>query len=215
MQLKHFVPAVVLVLGACSATTGSGVRFFVGEGATPRADDRIPAQLEQISKEWARIAAPGVLVVGDVGALDALDGKQLRAMHKAFAAGGSADDFAARMGGVTSIETYGLAGFVRLERPAVVRAADVGAVGFASQGGSLFGSTGDLVAARSEADGMLVLDKVLCQEKAPGFNACAARYLRGHFDQAGVELDGDLQPKRGGRRIDPATYALLPQGGAQ
>lgn len=215
MQLKYIVPAIALALCACSTTTSNGVRFVLGEGARARPAAPVSPQLEQISKEWARVAAPGVLVVGDVGALNALDGNQLRAMHKAFAAGGSADDFAARMGGVTSIETFGLAGFVKIERPAVVRSADVGAVGFASQGGALFGTTGDLVAARSDADGMLVLDKVLCKEKDAGFKACTARFARGHFDQAGAELDGDLRPKHGGRRIDPASYALLPQGAAQ
>lgn len=215
MQMKYVVPAIALALGGCSATTGNGIRFFVGEGATPRAQDGVPPQLEQIAKEWARIAVPGVLVVGDVGAMNALDGKQLRAMHKAYAAGGSADDFAARMGGWVSIETFGLAGFVRLERPALVRLADADSVAFASRGAALFGATGDLVAARSDAEGMLVLDKVLCRQKADDFKTCTARHMRGHFDQAGVELDGDLQPKRSARRIDPASYALLPQGGTQ
>lgn len=214
MHTKTILPAVALALSACSTTTSNGVRFFVGEGATPRSETVAP-QLEQLAKEWARVAAPGVLVVGDVGALNALDGAQLRALHKAFARGGSADDFAAHMGGLTSIETFGMAGLVKLERPAAVRLADVEAVGFVSKAGELFGATGDLVAARSDADGLLVLEKVLCKGAAPGFKACAAGYVRGHFDPAGAELDGDLQPKRGGRRIDPASYALLPQGSAQ
>lgn len=215
MQIRYIVPAIALALSGCSVTTGNGIRFFAGEGATPRPEHSAPPKLEQAAKEWARIAAPGVLVVGDAGAMNTLDGKQLRAMHKAFATGGNADDFAARMGGWVNIETFGLAGFVKLERPAVVRLADAESVGFASPGAALFGATGDLVAARSDADGMLVLDKVLCREKADDFKTCAARYVRGHFNQAGLELDGDLLPKPSGRRIDPASYALLPQGGAQ
>lgn len=207
MRITYLAPAFLLALTACSTTTGSGVRFFVGEGATPRHEEKV--------LPLARIAAPGVMVVGDVGAMNALDGKQLRAVHKAFAKGGSADDFAASMGGVTSIETLGLAGFVRLERPAAVRVADMDAVGFASSAGALFGTSGDLVAARANDDGVLVLDKVLCKDKAPDFKACAARYARGHFDLAGAELDGDLQPKRGGQRIDPVTYAALPRGAVQ
>ncbi|MYN05635.1 hypothetical protein GTP41_26430 [Pseudoduganella sp. DS3] len=214
MQTKYIWPAIALALSACSTTTGNGLRFLVGEGATPRYETAAP-QLEQLAKEWARVAAPGVLVVGDVGAMNALDGAQLRALHQAYARGGNADDFAARMGGLTSIETFGMAGLVKLERPAAVRLADVGAVGFVSKAGELFGATGDLVAARSDADGLLVLEKVLCKGSAPDFKACAARYVRGHFDPAGAELDGNLQPKRGGHRIDPASYASLPQGGAQ
>ncbi|XLZ69082.1 hypothetical protein ABT364_21420 [Massilia sp. SR12] len=214
MHTKYIWPAIALALSACSTTTGSGVRFFVGEGATPRTEQVAP-QLEQLAKEWARVAAPGVLVVGDVGALSALDGAQLRALHRAYARSGSADDFAARLGGLTSIETFGMAGLVKLERPAAVRLADVDAVGFVSKAGELFGSTGDLVAARSDADGLLVLEKVLCKGGAPDFKACATRYVRGHFDPAGVELDSDLQPKRGGRRIDPASYAVLQRRSAQ
>ena len=195
MQFRFILPAAALALAACSTTTSGGQRFFVGEGATPRPEDAMPRHLEQLTKEWKRNAAPGMLVVGDVGAL-----------HKAESPG---------FAGWTSIETFGLAGFVQLERPAAVRQADAARVGFAPPAAALFGSTGDLVAARAGADGLLVLDRVLCQAKAEDFRACIARYARGHFDQAGAELDGDLQPRRGGRRIDPATYALLPQGGAQ
>jgi hypothetical protein len=215
MQFKYIAPAIALALCACSGTTGSGLRFLVGEGAAPHADGRTPPQLDRLAREWARNATPGVVVVGDVGALNTLDGKQLRILHQAYAAAGSADDFASHMGGWTSIETFGLAGFVRLERPAAVRLADVDAVGFASAAGTLFGVTGDLVAARSGADGMLVLEKVLCAEKSAGYRTCVARHARGHFDAAGAELGADLKPKREGRRIDPANFALLPQGGAQ
>jgi len=224
---KHFIAvAAALALSGCSTTYSNGVRFLVGEGATPRAGDGVPPQLDQLATEWARSAAPGVLVVGDIGALNAMDGKQLRAFHQAYAealakrdparaVGASADDFAASMGGLSSIETFGLAGFVKLERPAAVRVADMGTVGFASTTGALFGSTGDLVAARGDASGMLVLDKVLCKEKSAAYKECMSRYARGHFSQAGAELDGDLQPKRNGRRIDPANYLLLAHGGAQ
>ena len=194
MRFTLFLPAVALVLCACSAST-SNIHFLVGEGAKPRAKDSLPVELEQLKKEWARKAVPGVVVVGNVGALHRLETTDIA--------------------GWTSIETLGLAGFVRLDRPAAVRAADADSVGFAAAGGALFGTTGDLVAARAGADGVLVLDKVLCKEAREEFRACMKRFARGHFDQGGYELDSDLQPKRGGKQIDPVTYALLQQGGAQ
>lgn len=193
MRFTTFLPAVALALCACSATTSKNIHFFVGEPVTPHVRDSLPPELEQLKKEWARKAAPGVLVIGNVGALHRVE--------------------AADIGGWTSIETLGLAGFVRLDRPAAVRLADVDNVGFASSGGALFGTTGDLVAARAGADGVLTLDKVLCKEAADDFRACSKHYARGHFDQGGNELDSDLQPKRDGKHIDPITYALLQRSG--
>ena len=195
MRLTTFLPAVALVLCACSATTSNNIHFFVGKPATPRAKDSLPPEIEQLKKEWARNSAPGVLVVGNVGALHRIE--------------------APDVGGWTSIETLGLAGFVRLDRPAVVRLADVDSVGFASAGGALFGTTGDLVAARAGDDGVLTLDKVLCKEAAEDFRACSRQYARGHFNQDGNELDSDLQPKHDGKHIDPVTYALLQRSGTQ
>lgn len=186
MRFRFFLPALALALGACSATTSNNIHFFVGEGATPHTKDSLPPELEQLKKEWARKAAPGVVVVGDVGELHKVE--------------------AAEIGGWTSIETLGLAGFVRLDRPAAVRRADLASVGF---------TTGDLVAARAGSDGMLIIAKVLCKEADPNFRACMKRYARGHFDQGGNELDSDMQPKRGGKQIDPASYALLSQRGTQ
>ena len=194
MRLTSFLPAFALALCACSATTSNNIHFFVGESAKPRATDSLPPELEQLKKEWARKAAPGVVVVGNVGSL-----------HKIEAPG---------IGGWTSIETLGLAGFVRLDRPAAVRLADVDGVGFAPAGGAMFGTTGDLVAARAGADGVLMLDKVLCKQADADFRACGKRYARGHFDHGGNELDSDMQLKRGGKQIDPVSYVLQPQEGA-
>lgn len=195
MRFTFFAPALALALGACSATTSNNIHFFVGEGATPHARDSLPPELEQLKKEWARKAAPGVVVVGNVGELHKVD--------------------AADIGGWTSIETLGLAGFVRLDRPAAIRQADLASIGFASTGGALFGTTGDLVAARAGSDGVLIIEKVLCKETGADFRACMKRYARGHFDQGGNELDSDMQLKHGGKQIDPANYALLPQRGMQ
>lgn len=192
MRFTTFLPAVALALCACSATTSNNIHFFVGEPAAPNAKDSLPPELEQLKKEWARKAVPGVLVVGNVGAFHRLE--------------------AAEIGGWTSIETLGLAGFVRVDRPAAVRLADVGNVGFASSR-ALFGTTGDLVAARAGADGVLTLDKVLCKEAADDFRACIGGYARGHFDHDGNELDSEMQPKRDGKHIDPMTYALLQRSG--
>lgn len=191
---KSIIVIAVLALSACSTTNGNGIRFFVGTGESDNQNkaaiargERVAPELDVLAVEWARHSAPDVIVIGDIGTLNALDATQMRAFHQRYAnalaqrqsgyrLAGNADDFASGMGGWSSIETYGWAGILRLERPAAVRAADIPAIGFVGGTSSLFGATGDLVAARGDRDGMLVVDK------------------------------------QDGKRIDPASYAVLPSG---
>jgi hypothetical protein len=65
------------------------------------------------------------------------------------------------------------------------------------------------VAARTNADGLLVLERVLCRDGAPDFRDCVQRFAKGQFDRRGAELGADGKAKEGGRRIDPANYSLL------
>ncbi|WP_230371246.1 hypothetical protein [Paludibacterium denitrificans] len=61
---------------------------------------------------------------------------------------------------------------------------------------------------RSNADGVLILDRVLCQDKDPEYRTCAKQFERGRFDATtGQELDG-FKPKTNGVQIDVATYKL-------
>lgn len=81
---------------------------------------------------------------------------------------------------------------------------------FASAAGSLLiGTTGDLVAAKLDDDGLLWLERILCKDDAT-YHACAGDYEKGIFDKnTGQELDRDRKPKPNGRVANIETYRKL------
>lgn len=127
----------------------------------------------------------------------------------------SQKDFVAEVGGGTSIETFSVPGVFNVRSPVLVRNADLDTIGFASTAGSmLLGTTGDLVAAKSNLDGLMLIDRVLCKDSAADYRDCAAQYQRGRFDlSSGAELDRSMQPKENGAHIDTTTFKILPTKG--
>ena len=85
-----------------------------------------------------------------------------------------------------------------------------GDVRFPSPAGVFWGqATGDLVAARSNADGFYIVERVLCRDDAE-YSACADQYVKGVFDSStGFELDGKLRPKNAGKTIDINSYKFV------
>lgn len=225
------IVAAALALAACS-TTYEGLRFGVGTGHSDEyvakqrreAAARVPAEVAQQASSWAGSSRAEVIVVGEAAVLSPMAPAQRQVFYQEYAKAAAQrvpgrhldlDEkrFVAEIGGWSTIETYGVAGLLRFEQPAAVRAADIGRIRFASVVGNLLlGATGDLVAARSNTDGLLVIERVLCREGEPDRSACAQRYAKGQFDGRGAELDSDLKVKPGGRRIDPVNYALLGSG---
>jgi hypothetical protein len=74
-------------------------------------------------------------------------------------------------------------------------------------GAMFFGNpTGDLVAAKNNADGAYVVDRVLCF-RGPDYRQCDSQYRRGAFDgTTGQQIDEDAKPIDSGKRIDPTSY---------
>ncbi len=73
----------------------------------------------------------------------------------------------------------------------------------------MFGASGDLVAARSDRDGLLWIDRVLCKADR-SYEACAQKYTIGVFDEnTGRELSRDGQPKADGEWVDISSYLRL------
>lgn len=69
--------------------------------------------------------------------------------------------------------------------------------------------TGDLVFARSNSDGVFVIEKRLCNSKFE-FSKCRKRYSRGIYSAAsGLELDRKFIKKKKGKKIDLRTYEVL------
>ena len=70
--------------------------------------------------------------------------------------------------------------------------------------------SGDLVAAKTNADGYFLVVEKLCQE-GYGYFECSGQYEMGLFDAStGEELSyGSLKPKKSGERIDPQTFKVI------
>jgi hypothetical protein len=81
---------------------------------------------------------------------------------------------------------------------------------FASAAASfVVGASGDLVAARTDRDGLLWIDRVLCKADR-AYPTCAEKYAIGVFDQnTGRELERDFKPKADGEWVDVSSYVRL------
>jgi hypothetical protein len=147
---------------------------------------------------------PHLVVVGTKGPLHSLSVKQRDELQ---AADAKLQD---QPSGWASIQTSGipLAGSWRIR--ALVPATLSQDLGFApAAGSSVFGATGDLVAATSDRDGMVWMERVLCR-RGDGYRECARKYQIGVFDlNTGQELARDRKPKTGGALVDVTSYVSL------
>ena len=164
-----------------------------------------------VSKDGAGFASKpravqgGVLIVGTTG--------PLRTFGEA-----ERDDFSRRNVGVASEKIAGWASIQTFSIPLVVNeryrvlvpATVAQDTHFASAAASfVFGASGDLVAARSDRDGLLWIDRVLCKADR-SYQACAQKYAIGVFDEdTGRELGGDYKPKPDGEWVDSSSYLRL------
>lgn len=230
--MKNMALAVYACLVVGCTMTLDGKRHVIGAGES--AEHRHAAHAQQLAREQdeeirrlarrlARHVAPAnVVMVGETGALSMEDAGLRRRLYRAYVEEMAlrAPDhpvtldepaFVAQLAGWSSVETFGLAGFVKLDQPMAVRAADLSRTQFARSADALIrGATGDLVVARAGNDGVLVMDRVLCRRAAPDFSDCAARHVRGRFDaRTGVELDSDWRPRKDGRVLDVASYQAV------
>jgi len=147
----------------------------------------------------------GVLIVGTTGPLRTLNDKEC-------------DDFYRRNAGVAPEKIAGWASIQTLSVPLVmnvryrvlVPASVAQDTHFASAAASfVFGASGDLVAARSDGDGLLWIDRVLCKADR-AYTACAQKYSIGAFDEnTGRELGRDYKPKPDGEWVDISSYLRL------
>ena len=231
-MLKWISSIVVLAIAAsgCSVTAD-------GIGPAHHApDDKKVAQVrEQLQENAATSTAtkpatgdtvsagvqPGILVIGTTGPLRTIEDKSRDGFYAAYlkVAGQwhpgeppamDAATFQARLAGWASIQTFGIPGIGNVRLRMLVPANIVHEAQFASAAGSLlFGTTGDLVVARSDNDGLLWLERVLCRDDS-SYHVCAKRYEPGVFDEnTGQELGRDRKPKANGGAVDVVTYMRI------
>lgn len=221
--------ALVISLSGCAASR-DGIR--IGSGPSDSDIARFKSQLEDSAKKTtAKKAAaaalapesrPGMLVVGETGVLHELDPKKSAQNYKEFsdiaqkwhpgiAPYVSEDEYTRRIAGWTTVEIYSIPGIMSFKIGAAIPAEYMGRINFASVAGAwLINSTKDLVMARSTADGILVIEEVLCASSRDDYKVCAAQYVRGQFDAvSGVELDRSAKIKSDGARIDTTTFKKI------
>ncbi|MDN0081597.1 hypothetical protein QU487_02330 [Crenobacter sp. SG2305] len=230
MKLKSLLAILAIALTGC-ASTADGFKF--GRGGSPSSSDIEKAKQQlasnvkssSVKKAIGVATAPtvelGIIVIGTVGPFRPVDGekrhqfyvsydKEAQKFHPAKGNVLSEEDFVKTIAGWTSIEVFSIPGVMNQRLPALVKETDRDQVTFASTFGSfMLGSTGDLVAARSNADGELILNRILCHDKDPNYRACAVQYERGRFDaNTGQEVADGFKPKSNGALIDVTTYML-------
>lgn len=224
---------LVLVLAGCAVTAdGIGPAHHA-----PDADkvSQVKDQLQQNAQAAAPAAAradivtavtPGIVVVGTTGPLRTIEDKNRAGFYAAYlkaadqwhpgtAAMMNHEEFERRLAGWASLEIAGIPGIGSIRMRMLVPEGVVHDTQFASTAGSfLIGTTGDLVVARTDDDGLLWLDHVLCRDDH-GYASCAKDYQKGVFDKnSGQALDRNRKPKPHGATLDLASFKVVTQPGA-
>jgi hypothetical protein len=152
--------------------------------------------------------APGILIVGTTGPLRTLDEQQRDDLYRAYLASPSRErpgelhplspaEFQERSAGWASIQTSGIPLVGSLRYRVLVPA-------------SAAHAKADLVAARSDGDGLVWIDRVLCSKADRNFESCTEKYQSGVFDaESGRELGRDRKPKANGEWVDVSSYVRL------
>jgi hypothetical protein len=166
-------------------------------------------------------AQPGIVVVGTAGPLRRIEDKDRAGFfaayqqvaekwHPGVPPAMDAATFQGKLGGWASIQTFSIPGIMNTRIRILVPIKVSGDTQFASAAGSfLFGTTGDLVAAVSDGDGLLWLDKVLCHD-GTGYHDCSKAFTVGIYDKVtGRELDRERKVKPKGKVVDVSTYTTL------
>jgi hypothetical protein len=232
--------AVSLVINGCSTNSSKdpghdGTRLF-GGGPTSAVDfEKMKSQLEQNARSSAAKsvaegaiagqARPGIVAIGKVGSFRKLDpdvrpefykksyARTAEKWHPNSPAVMTEEEFIKGVAGYTAVVTWSIPSVIARSTTAAIRVEDVSRIDFPGpRAANFLGSTGDLVVARSNADGIFFVTDILCKESGADYKSCAAQYVRGSFDQTtGAELEKDMKPKSDGNRIDVTTYKVIPK----
>ena len=182
-------------------------------------------------------AQGGVLIVGTTGPLRTLNDAERNDCYRGYVAAASeshpgeaahageaspgaatpgappvltAAEFQEKIAGWASIQTFSIPLVMNLHYRVLVPASVAKGTPFPSAAASfVFGANGDLVAARSDRDGLLWIDRVLCKADR-SYEACAQKYAVGVFNEnTGRELGRDYKPKPDGEWVDISSYLRL------
>lgn len=190
--------------------------FGVREIFVPVESDE--AAESQVPPGWS----PNLLVVGTVSAYRKLKGRRLEKFYSSYVEFGekvhpgapvaySPDEFASTFSGWTRLKTFTIPLTWGHYTSSLVPVALQDEIKFPYASGAFLGQeAGDLLVARLNADGYLVVEKVLCKDDSDYFD-CAKKFEKGFFDATtGRELNRrTLVPKEKGDWIDPITFFTI------
>jgi len=164
---------------------------------------------------------PGILIIGTTGAFRAIKDKDRAGFYAAYVKVAAqwhpgetpsldAAAFQEKLAGWASIQTFGIPGVMSWRTRVLVPRTLVHDAQFASAAGSfVFGTTGDLVVAKTDHDGLAWLERVLCRDDS-SYHSCAEKYQAGVFDEnTGQELAHNRKPKQDGGSVDVTSYLSL------
>jgi len=220
------VLAAGLLTGCAVSKDGLGlVRTAPSASQIARTKDQLQSNLDASAAAHEAAAAgtvfPGILVIGTTGPFRTIDDKDRAGFYAAYVKMAAewhpglppamdATTFQQKLAGWASVQTFSIPGVVSSRIRVLVPSTLAHDTKFASAAGSvMFGTTGDLVVAKGDRDGLLWLEGVLCRDGAD-YRACTENYLAGIFDEnTGEELARDRKPKRDGARVDVTSYVRL------
>ncbi|MEV4780117.1 hypothetical protein [Burkholderia sp. LMU1-1-1.1] len=221
--------ALATSLAGCAASR-DGVRLGTGpsDSDIARIKNQIAENAQKSAAKRAVTAAimpdskPGILVIGETGVLHELDPSRRKKNYKEFTdiaekwhpgqtAYWDENEYHRRIGGWTTLEIYSIPGVIALKLSSAVTKEQTSSINFASAAGAwLINSTKDLVIARSNEDGISVIESVLCSSSLEDFKKCSDQYVKGQFDAlSGLELDRSTKIKPDGARIDVASFKRM------
>lgn len=221
--------ALAVALVGCAASR-DGVRLGIGPSDSDivRIKNQIADNAQKSVVKRAVAAAvtpdskPGILIIGETGVLHELDAGRSNKNYKEFTdiaekwhpgrtAYWDEEEYHRRIGGWTTLEIYSIPGVIALKLPSAVPRGQISSINFASTAGAwLINSTKDLALARSNDDGISVIESVLCSSSRDDFEKCSGQYVRGQFDAlSGAELDRSAKIKPDGARIDTTSFKRI------
>jgi hypothetical protein len=236
--LEASVPAAMqgilaLMLIAALACGCSISADGLGFAARPPDSNQVAKTRDQLQRNASSVAGgspagteaqapavqPGLLIIGTTGPFRALSDVQRDDFYRAYVRFAeqwhpgeppslSSAAFKQRLAGWTSVQTA--VGFFHWRIRVLVPASAAQDTRFASPVGSfVWGDSKDLVVARSDRDGLVWLERVLCRDDK-SYRACAEKYQTGLFDEnTGQELARDDAPKVNGELVDVTSYVRL------
>jgi hypothetical protein len=210
----------------------AGFRFLTALATTCWLVGTVSAQTDSLAFSNQRGTEPapvasGRILIGTVPGYRRVDGEDNARFYEMYrklaphAVDGmpalTQDEFAATIAGWTRLKVFTLPLAQGFREEEVLIPSSLSAdIGLPTTAGKFaVQEAGDLLVARTNADGFFVVEAVLCRD-GQDYSACASAYQQGVFDAAsGMKIGHDGQVAPAGARIDVNTYKAVEEPAAE